>query len=224
MVAIFLSASAWQFKRAAYKAELGKSLAQRAASPPLAVGAEILDAELTNLHPAEAKGVWQPKFTLYLDNKIHDGAVGYEVITPLQVSDKGPLLLVNRGWVKAPADRAVIPDIPSTADAVQLTGVLRKPSSRFIELSDQAIEGQRWQNLTIERFEKWSGKNAQPVMLYAREVTAPGFVPVVPAPEATGLGELQHRGYAWMWLGLAVVTAASGLMALRKQQHATDRK
>src|SRR5947209_6074876 len=81
-----------------------------------------LGARLEKKHMV-ARGNFQPQFTVLLDNKLRQGRPGYEVITPLKQSDSGKPLLVNRGWIPAPATRDVLPQVRTPTGEVAVEGI-----------------------------------------------------------------------------------------------------
>lgn len=59
--------------------------------------------------------------------RLHDGADGYLVITPLDRGDKGSKVLVNRGWIsKAKKEQASRPESLPQGE-VMVQGLLREP-------------------------------------------------------------------------------------------------
>jgi len=59
--------------------------------------------------------------------RLHDGADGYLVITPLDRGDKGSKVLVNRGWIaKAKKEQRSRPE-SMTQGEVMVQGLLREP-------------------------------------------------------------------------------------------------
>src|SRR5436189_764084 len=79
--AAFISLGNWQTRRAQQK--------------------RALAAQLETVGLA---GTFLPKYTVLLDNKLHAGKAGYEVVTPLQPG-VGAAVLINRGWIEAPRTR-----------------------------------------------------------------------------------------------------------------------
>lgn len=222
LTALFGAAGIWQTARAHYKERLQAEVQAAAADAPLHAGAEPLDAAHANLRRLEARGRWHAEGTVLLDNKVRDGVVGYEVVTPLRLADGERYLLVDRGWVRAPESRSQLPTIITPPGEVRVAGVARIPSHRFLELGSEVVSGRVWQNLTIERYAAWSKLPLQPVMLYQGDAAAAaaagdsindGLLRVEAAPEATAISADRHRGYALTWFGLAGVTLALGLFS-----------
>lgn len=213
LTGIFLSAGVWQVRRAHYKEALQAEVAAAASDAPLHAGAEPLDAAHANLRRLEARGSWVAEATVLLDNKVRDGVVGYEVVTPLRLTEGGLYLLVDRGWIRAPQLRSELPEIETPNGIVTVEGIARVPTHRFIELGSDVVTGTVWQNLTMERYAAWSKLPLQPVMLYQAGVDGDGLLRVEAAPEASGISADRHRGYALTWFSLAGVTLILGLFA-----------
>ncbi len=176
------------------------------------------DVEFRSIH---VRGEWVADRTIFIDNKIQNGVVGYQVVTPLRIMPGNLQVLVNRGWVAAPPLRSELPGVATPGGVMDINGIARAPTSRFLELSTQSSEGEQgrvWQNLTIERFETWSGLALQPVVIYQQNPSDDGLQRVSVAPEAAGLNADRHRGYALTWFGLAIVTFILAIAAKLKSK------
>lgn len=206
LTGLFAAAGIWQTHRAEYKDALRQRAEAAEAGPTIAVPSVSGDVAQLDFRRLEASGRWLADKTILLDNKLRDGVVGYEVVTPLKPDQGEACILVNRGWVSAPPRRDTLPAITTPEGRVQVQGIARVPSNRFLELSEKGIVGQVWENLTIERYARWSGLPLQPVMIYQEGGLEDGLVRVAVAPEVSGLGADRHRGYAFMWFSLAALT------------------
>ncbi|HEY8520418.1 MAG TPA: SURF1 family protein [Gammaproteobacteria bacterium] len=100
----------WQLERADENRALRDRFAAAADEPPLEAVPEAPDAEL-RYRRLEIRGRYVPDRQFLLDNRVHDGRAGYEVLTPFRPEHGGPWLLVNRGWMAANPDRRVLPDV-----------------------------------------------------------------------------------------------------------------
>lgn len=215
-VALFAAAGFWQLQRAHYKDELQASAAAALRAAPLEMTASPLRAAEVALRAVRVHGEWVAEKTVFIDNKIRDGVVGYHVVTPLRIAGGNLHVLINRGWVAAPPSRGELPRVATSSGEVVISGIARAPTARFIELSDQIEEGERgrvWQNLTIERFQAWSGLALQPVVIFQQNGDDDKLQREPVAPEAAGLNAARHRGYALTWFGLALVTLLLALGA-----------
>jgi cytochrome oxidase assembly protein ShyY1 len=75
--------------------------------------------------PVRATGRWDVAHQLVVRLRPYNGDVGFYVITPL-VTEAGPAVLVNRGWVPAGEGGATAPPVPAPpGGTVTVTGRLR---------------------------------------------------------------------------------------------------
>lgn len=108
-VALFASLGRWQWHRAAEKRQLQQEFAS-ALTHRQPLGSHRT-AELPRYSQVEVRGRYDGAHQFLLDNRTQDGQAGYEVLTPLQLTD-GRWLLVNRGWVPLVGrQRTVLPDV-----------------------------------------------------------------------------------------------------------------
>jgi len=150
-----------------------------------------------------ARGRWMAERQAFVDNQVHDGKAGFEVMTPLKLANGDGIVLVNRGWIARDAGYPQPPRVPVPDAPAQVTGIATVPSTRFVELSPQAITGSVFQNLTIERYRAWSGLPVLPVVILADD-PAPGLVAATEQPDA---GVAKHREYEFTWFLLAATAA-----------------
>jgi surfeit locus 1 family protein len=188
----------WQMDRAAYKQALQarSDLAER--QPPVHVPAEPVAADTLIFRRVEAQGEFRPELTILLDNRVRQGMVGYEVLTPVQV---GPQMhvLVNRGWVRAEATRDRLPEVRTPAGRVRVEG-MALPPPRYFELSTQTASAPVWQNLDLERYAGRFGVALQPIVLQQRNDLADGLLREWKRPDA---GVDTHRAYALQWFAMS---------------------
>ena len=82
-------------------------------------------AEDREWRPVRATGHWDLSHQLLVRLRDYNGNVGFYVLTPL-VTDNGPAVLVNRGWVPAGAGGTSVPHVPAPpSGTVTVTGRLR---------------------------------------------------------------------------------------------------
>src|SRR5258708_3412875 len=111
----------WQSRRAEAKRALGAEFERALHSPPIE-----LPAAGNVIHKrVAARGRFSAEHTVLLDNKLRRGRPGYEVLTPLRLTGSDSHLLVNRGWVAAPASRDVLPEIRTPAAEQRIEGIAR---------------------------------------------------------------------------------------------------
>jgi len=106
---LFGTAGLWQLERAQEKNTMYRDFQT---SELVEVLTEpIADEELAAswYRPLRLTGRYDAQHQFLLDMMVHEGRVGYHVLTPL-LRD-GVAVFVNRGWIDAGADRSVLPDI-----------------------------------------------------------------------------------------------------------------
>lgn len=190
----------WQTRRAAEKAALQAEYLAPARSQPQGLGSQP-PAEWQVM---ELRGEWLAARSILLDNRVHDGRAGYHVITPLQVTEQGVRVLVNRGWVPTGPDRARLPDITPPGGPVTITGRVRHPADKPFTLGAEAAApvGKVWQTLDLPRYRVWSQGPVADFYLQQTSSAEDGLIRDWPQPDA---GIDRHRGYALQWYALAVL-------------------
>ncbi len=203
-IALTLSLGNWQLGRAQEKNELKARIDHLAAGPAINVSATEINAADVQLRRVEARGVFEPKYAVLVDNRIRRGVVGYHVVMPLRLGEDGRYVLVNRGWVAAAQERNHLPEVKTPAGLVTVTGMALVPSRRFLELSGKVMEGKVWQNLTIERYRQAMPIAIQPFLIQQDQAGAPDDA-LVREWDPPDLGVDKHYGYAFQWYALAVL-------------------
>lgn len=190
----------WQLNRAAQKADLQARLQQAARGPAVAIGRELVDAAAVLYHPVEARGQLDAERTVYIDNRVHQGSVGYLVASPLRIAGSDRYVLVERGWVAALPDRKTLPAVATPPGEVEIKGIASPGNPRLFELSSQVQAGKLWQNLTVDRYRNRFGIDLQPIIVQQHNALPDGLVRDWPPPS---LGIERHRGYALQWFAMA---------------------
>ena len=204
-IAATLALANWQLGRAHEKEALAARLAALAKDPPVTLGAAEVRARDVEWRQVTARGRFDPRHGVLIDNRIHRGVAGYHVVMPLEIERKmrggeSRYVLVNRGWVAANPDRSRLPEVRTPEGVVEITGLAVTPSPRFLELSKTSTAGKVWQNLTLERYRKAFPLPLQPVLVQQESPLDDGLAREWDPPN---LGVDKHYGYAFQWLALA---------------------
>ncbi len=190
----------WQSHRAVEKRELAATFdrAMRAAPIELPAG-PVEGATLAHQHVA-ARGEFAAERTVLLDNKLRQGRPGYEVVTPLRIGRSAWHVLVNRGWIAAPASREQLPDVRTPAGEVRVDGVAleRVPHALAAGVSSGRVR----QNLDIAAYAAETGMQLQPIVIEQRSDTGDGLVREWPRPD---LGIEKHESYSLQWYSFAAL-------------------
>jgi surfeit locus 1 family protein len=202
-VALFGAAGVWQHGRMEQKQALRAQLDAALAHPPVPLPVTA-DWAAWRFRPVRVTGTFDAARQVLVDNRVHDGKAGYEVVAPFALDD-GRTVLVDRGWVAGGATRAQLPDVPPPAGTVSVQGRVNLPPA-YVELARDADAGPVWQNLDLKRFAAVTGRELLPVLV---EQTAPAtsgdtLVRERPAPD---FGVDMHRIYMVQWFIFAAMVA-----------------
>jgi len=181
-VVILVSLGQWQLRRSdERRAILDAIEAGRKQAPVMLTPATPSD-DLTPWRVAQATGVWQPQFSVLLDNRNHEGRPGYWLATPLLLdASSRQAVLVLRGWLPRVMPGQGEPALPATPQGPQIiTGEMADRVPRMFELwslggQDQsalpatlpATGGKvpQVQNLPLDAYARATGLNLLPVVL-----------------------------------------------------------
>jgi surfeit locus 1 family protein len=198
---ILISLGVWQLNRAAEKEALDQQYHTQQQLPPVALDAEIL-AQLSDFRRIVAEGKFDGDHTWLLDNKQRGGRVGFEVISPFQLSD-GTWLLVNRGWIAGTGQRDQLPAIPQLSGTQTLFGQIVSLSHH--PLLDASAQTDEWPRI-IMALDTWamSAQLERPLAnrIVQLDEASPGALTTdwQPIP----LSATKHRGYAFQWFAMAL--------------------
>jgi surfeit locus 1 family protein len=203
LAALFAWLGAWQWQRMHDKQELIAAFH----SAPERDYADAVNGELPYVR-ARVTGSYAQAWHLLRDNRIEAGRVGVHVHTLFQ-PDHGPAILVNRGWLPLAADRRSLPQIPTPAGRVTLTGLIAPPPDSGVQLGDP------------ESYDRLEGPTLVTYLDMARlaAVLDTDFAPrllLLDSGDTTGFGArawqpavmlpAQHRAYAVQWFALCAAT------------------
>jgi surfeit locus 1 family protein len=196
----------WQLDRAQQKLALQADYDARNATAPVSLGGQPWSAEDARFRRVAIKGYYDSAYQILLDNRVHKGAVGYHVITPLRITGSDLRVLVNRGWVPVGRDRQHLPSIETPAEEQTVMGVAIVPGEYHFTLADPGpVTGDWptvWQNLDMQRYGQAVPFPVQPVILLLdAQSPAAGFVRDWARLDA---GIATHKSYAFQWFSLAV--------------------
>jgi len=145
------------------------------------------------------RGEFLERYTVLLDNKVNRGRPGYHVVQPLRLAD-GRHVLVNRGWIAAPAHREQLPHIRTPSGEHVIEGRSLEHFPRAYQPDDARPEGRVWQNVEVTTFAAWSGLALEPYVLEQHSPFPDGLARNWPPPDS---GAATNESYALQWYTLA---------------------
>lgn len=199
-IALTLALGNWQLNRGNEKSALAERIKSANRDALIALPSDALRAEEIAWRRVEVRGRFEPKYAVFIDNRVLHGVVGYHVVMPLKIGDSERYVLVNRGWTAGTNTRSTLPRIATPYEAVTIVGLATVPSKRYLELSTQVAEGNVWQNLTLERYRAAVSIHIQPVVLQQENDVGDGLKREWGAAD---LGVEKHYAYAFQWFALA---------------------
>lgn len=219
-VVIMLKLGFWQLERMQEKQLRMQSLAER--QQQSAISLMDLNDEKGGFADTPVSFVGSPKAekVLLLDNRIYQGTVGYEVLA--FVDTNAGTVIVNYGWIEAPATRDSLPNIAFGLGLQTYEGHVVEPSlNPMIRETQQLITDYPAvvQQLDIPLLERLTQESLLPFVVSRIPTDVEPFIrnwqPVVMPPE-------KHIGYAIQWFGLALAAITIYLFAVFKRKSSRD--
>jgi surfeit locus 1 family protein len=210
-IGVTASLGFWQLRRADAKLVMQAQWDQVLAGEPKTLSRSSLD-EIERGAPmrVRARGSWLAASSVWLDNRPLDGRAGFWLVTPLQLSGDGAVVLVFRGWApRDPADRLRQPRIESTTGQVDIEGIAVSELSKLLQLGESTYAVPLpaiWQNLDFDRFESESGLAVARFVLHQTDATREGEG-LMRQPVRAAAGVDRNYGYAVQWFSLAALIA-----------------
>jgi len=195
----------WQLDRAEIRGARAQAEHEAAleAAAPVPLGDELAPqtafrGELV-ARKVSVRGTYEPQGQVLVRDRVHDGARGHLVLTPLRVSDAGgaepgagAVLPVVRGWVASPDDAGVPP-----AGPVDVVG--------YLQASEQSgggvTDGQVTAISSAELVGAWGGPiYTGYLVLVSSDPGQPDALALLAPPSTPGTGlNLQNLAYAAQW-------------------------
>jgi surfeit locus 1 family protein len=203
LIPILAGLGYWQFQRAEQKRVLRANYEQRMVHSPLTL-ATLATVPDPQFYPLQVSGHFDNEHLFFLDNKIYQHRIGYEIVAPFIPSDGSTAVLVNRGWIAIGKNRQTLPIIPAIKDKITLTGLIDIPQLAF-KLGANTENQQGWprriQSVIISDLAKQVGYSLRPfIMLQNSDEISPyprAWTPINVTPT-------RHLGYALQWFALAL--------------------
>jgi cytochrome oxidase assembly protein ShyY1 len=225
LLPVTISLGQWQLRRADEKTAL---LAERAAHQAMApVALNQLPSEQSQLRYRRVQlvGSFDAGHCFLLDNQVHQGRVGYEIICPFldqssadQSTAAHAVVMVSRGFLAAPPLRSQLPAIPAAAAPISIHGEVYLPAGEQVLLADlQAADG--WpkvvQAASVDYLKSLLGTTPDNVPVYPWVVRLDVDSPALLEShwQTVNLSPEKHTGYAVQWFAMAATLVLIGIIA-----------
>lgn len=200
----------WQLAREQEKILLQQEYEAKQAADPLPVASVDWSQAGLGFTGVFTDGEYDNEHVFLLDNRVHEGKVGYELLSPF-VTDSGLELLVNRGWIPLGRTRTELPSVREIHGRVHIQGSIYVPLEEAFRLgSEEEIvtgTGPRvLQDIDMGRIAESLDANMAPYTIRL----LPGSPGLEQANwQAVNMLPEKHRAYAVQWF--AMLTALIGM-------------
>jgi cytochrome oxidase assembly protein ShyY1 len=188
----------WQFHRLEERKDRNEVIERNLERDPAPV-AEVLEVgepapRTQQWRRVTATGEYDAADTVVVRYRTRDGAAGVDIVVPL-VTEEGPVLLVDRGWLATQNSGARPDDVPSPpAGKVNVTGWVRLDASgRSTEVTDNSVR-----SISSQKIAEALGVTAYGGFVDLESESPEAEDPLEPA-EVPDLGNGPHFFYGLQW-------------------------
>jgi len=211
----------WQRHRAAEKDALAADYTAASRLAPAELFANDDDATRLRYRTVRIAGEYDAARQIFIDNKVHAGRAGFDVVVPLRLAGSNRHVLVDRGWIAQGPRRAELPVVPPPAGTLTVVGRVNLPPGHYLELKHENAAGALWENLDVQRIAAATGLDLLPVIVEQLDPVAPAdtLVRDWPAPD---LGATQNFSYMIQWYSFAALAVGLWLglnWRVREDEH-----
>lgn len=211
---VFVFLGFWQIERGAEKDQIVSNFEEAQMKQPLPISniSKKWDRVYVN-------GALDKSKTIFIDNTIYKGVLGYKVVAPL-ILDMDGIILVDFGWTKQPERRGDIKTVEiSSNENISVTGVLEQPELGLV-LSDELFSSS-WpkisQSKSIDALQELFDEKIYPFILlsdFRKDSDLTYIKPVV-----TNMPPVKHYGYAGQWFAMFIALTIMYIYFLRKSTN-----
>ena len=211
---VFVFLGFWQIERGAEKDQIVSNFEEAQMKQPLPISNNSKKWDRVYVNGALDKSK-----TIFIDNTIYKGALGYKVVAPL-ILDMDEIILVDFGWTKQPERRGDIKTVEiSSNQNISVTGVLEQPELGLV-LSDELFSSS-WpkisQSKSIDALQELFDEKIYPFILlsdFRKDSDLTYIKPVV-----TNMPPVKHYGYAGQWFAMFIALTIMYIYFLRKSTN-----
>lgn len=213
----------WQLARANEKREIIAERNAKMAMPPRLIDHQLANARGLQFHHLQIRGRFFTKYQVFIDNKIHQDEVGYDVVTPLRIANSQQYVLVNRGWVPMLKSRT-LPKVQTPQQELTVVGIARYDTRDVASFGVSNRSNTGWPALVrwvdIKAIAKQSKLNLLPFMLLLDPKSQYGYVrewKFINMPPA------KHIAYAVQWFAMALALVVIYLVVNLKRTGTAEK-
>lgn len=215
LLPLVISLGFWQLTRAEEKEQLKTIYQQRQKAEP---------EDILSLNPQHdllyrqvvMTGRYVNNKNILLDNKIHQGKFGYEVLTAFEVADSNLLVWVNRGWIAGDRSRRQLPEIkPILVAPLSIHAEVYVPQGELLQLSsvNEAPLNRTIRVMQQFQIEKINGDFEGSVFPYSVRLKESQAGVLVRNWLVVNVQPEKHIAYAVQWFAMALILAIMAVLA-----------
>jgi len=214
----------WQLARADEKRAIIATQNAKLALPPKVIDQPLSDAGNLQFHHLLVKGTFDTRYLVYIDNKIQQNKVGYEIVIPMRIGNSQQYVLVDRGWIPMGTSRSVLPAVDTPTQEDSVLGIAKYNTKDVVSFGDANRSNKGWPAVVrwvdIKALEKETKLNLLPFMLLLDPQAQYGYVRdwkfINMPPE-------KHISYAVQWFTMAFALVVIYLVVNLKRLSKTEK-
>lgn len=205
-IGLFVFLGVWQLQRAGQKTVLYENFATGDSRVLTRAPTKLGDSRYATV---SVRGNYVSDRQVLIDNMTLAGRVGYQVLTPLRIAGDSRWLVVNRGWVPAPASRGELPSVAIPAGERIVTGKMDRLPQPGLRLAATVAGAELvWPRVMLfPAFEDLAKAWEMPVYDYQLLLNPEDNDGFARAWAPRVMGPAKHRAYAAQWFGFALLAA-----------------
>ena len=216
-VVIMFALGIWQLQRAEQKTQRLQLIKHAQQSAQIGVSKVAEDPQNNQDMPINFVGTADSEKYFLLDNKIHQGRVGYQVIVPVQTTQGH--VLVNYGWLAATNSRQQLPAVTIESSILNFSGIVWLPSKNILVKETAKLDG-NWpkviQAVDLDLLAQHYGSSFLPFVVKLSPSPDSDYVRVW---QAVVMPPEKHFAYAVQWFLLAVAAIVIFVVAQLKNKQ-----
>ncbi len=225
----FIRLGIWQLSRAQEKIQIQESfleLSEQQASPieNLPIAGREFDAMQHQNRQVELTGHYLNENSIFLIYQTYEEQLGFEVITPFELSSLGLIVMVSRGWSGIRSENELANALPKIYGELTLQGQIYVPTEKEAARANN-LENVNWpltiRYLEINQLSSYFDSSIFPYVVRLGADQSGGLIRHWPAVTAN---TSQNFSYALQWFSMAIAVLmvslilSSNLLTLMKRR------
>ncbi len=209
--ALFVRLGVWRLSRLKEKRAFNTVLAERLASPPVAVTALPGDTALGHYRRVSATGAMLYDREVVYAGRSHEGSPGVDLLTPMKIAGHDTVVMVNRGWAYSSDAAQIVNARWKERDTASVAGYTETYAGK-----ERSVTERRVHALDRDAIQKLVGAPIAPYVLVQTSDSTKHADSIPVRLTVPTLDEGPHQSYAIQWFGFALVAIVGGVALSRR--------